>query len=65
MNVPVMLDTESRYDNAGAEPAPTFTTGAKIELAERLRNQLERRYCGDSTADPAVPGSHGQPAKQD
>lgn len=33
-----------------AEPPPQFASGAEIELAEKLRHQLEERYLGASAA---------------
>ena len=40
-----MPKIESHNDgDTGAEPAPRFATGAEIELAQKLRNQLEQRY---------------------
>lgn len=50
-----MLKNESHDHDAGGEPAPKFATDAEIELAERLRDQLERRYLGSSTASSRLP----------
>jgi hypothetical protein len=38
----------------GVEPTPDFPTDAEIEMAEQLRQQLEKRYLGPSTAPSSV-----------
>jgi len=40
--------------DTSVEPTPDFATDAEIELAERLRHQLEERYLG-----PSAPPSSG------
>lgn len=35
---------------ASVEPAPLYASDADIELAQRLRHQLEERYLGPSQA---------------
>ena len=35
---------------ASVEPAPLYASDADIELAQRLRHQLEERYLGSSGA---------------
>ena len=35
---------------ASVEPAPLYASDADIELAQRLRHQLEQRYLGASEA---------------
>jgi len=35
---------------ASVEPAPLYASDADIELAQRLRRQLEQRYLGPSEA---------------
>jgi hypothetical protein len=41
-----MLKVNLSTDDPGAEPAPCFATHAEIELADRLRRQLEEHYFG-------------------
>jgi len=36
--------------DANVEPAPLYASDADIELAQRLRHQLEERYLGSSEA---------------
>jgi hypothetical protein len=36
--------------DANVEPAPLYASDAEIELAQRLRHQLEERYLGPSEA---------------
>jgi hypothetical protein len=55
-----MPKIESRDHDAGAEPAPRFATGAEIELAEKLRIQLEKRYLGSSAASSPMPAQLGE-----
>ena len=46
-----MLNIDSRtLDNYGDDPAPSFATDAEIEMAERLRHQLEERYLNPPSA---------------
>ena len=54
-----MADT--REPNAAPldEPAPCFATDAEIEVAERLRHQLEARYLHPDEAPPGVQSSEG------
>ncbi len=46
-----MLKTQLPSYAIGFEPAPDFASDAEIELAERLRLELEERYFGR----PATP----------
>ena len=39
----------------GDDPGPRFATSAEIEIAERLRHQLEERYLAPSTVPPPLP----------
>ena len=41
--------------DANSDPAPSFPSAAEIEIADRLRRQLEERYLGTS-APAAAPG---------
>jgi len=52
-----MLNIDSRtFDNYGEEPAPSFATDAEIEMADRLRHELEERYLNPaSTKTPSRP----------
>jgi hypothetical protein len=50
-----MLKTESLDLDPGTEPAPAIATDAEIELAQRLRDQLEARYFGPSAMSSPVP----------
>lgn len=53
MKSPDMPKSESHDHDTDDEPAPKFATGAKIELAQRLRRQLERQYLGSSAGPNA------------
>lgn len=44
----------SRPQDASGEPSPDFATQQEIELAERLRRQLEQRYLAPSAPKPSV-----------
>jgi len=37
------------------DPVPRFATSAEIEIAEKLRHQLEDRYLAPSVAPPPLP----------
>jgi hypothetical protein len=41
---------QSPDHDANVEPAPLYASDAEIELAQRLRHQLEERYLGPSEA---------------
>jgi hypothetical protein len=43
-----MRKNQSRDHDAIVEPAPLYASDAEIELAQRLRHQLEERYLGPS-----------------
>jgi len=45
-----MASNEQRPESA--EPAPAFASDSEIELAARLRRQLESRYLNDEPAPP-------------
>lgn len=51
----VMLKNAPDNPAPGVDPAPQFATPAEIELAERLRSQLERRYLGHSATQAPEP----------
>jgi hypothetical protein len=40
----VMLKIELHNHDLRGDPAPSFATDAEIEIADRLRRQLEERY---------------------
>jgi hypothetical protein len=46
MNPSAMTEPASRDRNENSDPAPAFATAAEIDLARRLRDQLEQRYLG-------------------
>ena len=39
---------EPHNQDVGGDPAPNFATDTEIEIAERLRRQLEERYLAPS-----------------
>ena len=43
-----MLNIELYNDDSNGEPAASFATDAEIEIADRLRHQLEERYLAPS-----------------
>jgi len=49
----------------GAEPTPNFPTDAEIELAEQLRQQLEKQYLGRSTALSSVQSDWAKTSESD
>jgi hypothetical protein len=48
-----MLKSELHNRETNCDPAPCFPTDAEIEIADRLRHQLEERYLAPSAATPA------------
>jgi hypothetical protein len=54
----VMLKTELHNRDTGGEPAARFATDAEIEIADRLRHQLEERYLARTA--PSAPASPSQ-----
>jgi hypothetical protein len=46
----MMHKSQFRDRDANVEPAPLYASDADIELAQRLRHQLEERYLGPSEA---------------
>jgi hypothetical protein len=54
----VMLEVEMYNHDANADPPVSFATDAEIEIADRLRRQLEERYLTPSApSSPSQPGS--------
>ena len=54
-----MPKTESYSDaNTLTEPAPKYATGAEIELAQKLRNQLEQRYLRPASIETEATPAH-------
>ena len=49
------MATSDQRPDSGAEPAPAFASDSEIELAARLRRQLESRYLADEM--PPIPAS--------
>jgi hypothetical protein len=49
-----MRKNQSRDHDAIVEPAPLYASDAEIELAQRLRHQLEERYLGPSEAPSSL-----------
>jgi hypothetical protein len=45
----VMMKPEPQNHDTSGDPIPTFATDAEIEIADRLRHQLEERYLAPST----------------
>jgi hypothetical protein len=58
--IPAMLKIQSPNHDTGFEPAPRFASDAEIELADRLRRQLEERYFGASAAPSTSPVRSGK-----
>jgi len=54
-----MLKTELSDTDPGPEPAPAVASDAEIELAQRLRRQLEARYLGPSAEPSPLPPPSG------
>jgi len=53
-----MLEVEMYNHDANADPPVSFATDAEIEIADRLRRQLEERYLTPSApSSPSQPGS--------
>lgn len=44
----MMRKNQSRARDAIVEPTPLYASDADIELAQKLRHQLEERYLGPS-----------------
>jgi hypothetical protein len=49
-----MLKIELHNHDANGDPAPSFATDAEIEIAEKLRHQLEERYLAPSAPYAAL-----------
>jgi len=60
MMITAMLKIELPYRDSGFEPAPRFASNAEIELADRLRRQLEERYFEASAALSTSPVRSGK-----
>jgi len=58
--IPAMLKIQSPYSDSGFEPSPRFASNAEIELADRLRRQLEERYFEASAALSTSPVRSGK-----
>ena len=50
-----MLKAELHNYDTNLDPAPCFASDAEIEIADRLRHQLEERYLAPSAATPPLP----------
>ena len=50
-----MLKVELHNPGAQGDPVPRFATSTEIEIAEQLRDQLEKRLLAPSTAAPPLP----------
>ena len=50
-----MLKAELHNYETNVDPAPCFASDAEIEIADRLRHQLEERYLAPSAATPPAP----------
>ncbi len=48
-----MLKVELNNRNSDGDPEPCFATSSEIEIAERLRHQLEKRLLAPFTTPPA------------
>lgn len=55
-----MLKSQSSRSDAIVEPAPAYADDAEIELAQRLRHQLEQRYLAMSQLPSDVPDRSGE-----
>ena len=49
-----MPKIERYNENCNADPPASFATDAEIEIANRLRQQLEERYFAPSAQDSAL-----------
>ena len=49
-----MVKVEPHIHEPDADPPAAFATDAEIEIAERLRRQLELRYLTGSEASPSL-----------
>jgi hypothetical protein len=58
--IPAMLKIQLHNRDSGFEPAPRFASNAEIELADRLRRQLEERYFETSAALSTSPMRSGK-----
>jgi hypothetical protein len=50
-----MLKIEQYSHDNSSDPPPSFATGAEIEIADRLRHELEERYLAPRAPLPARP----------
>jgi len=55
-----MFKVELHDTDAIGDPAPRFATDAEIQIAVRLRHQLEERYLAPSAARPPLPSRSGE-----
>jgi hypothetical protein len=51
---PTVITIEARIHEPEADPPAAFATDAEIQIAERLRRQLELRYLSESEASPSL-----------
>jgi hypothetical protein len=58
--IPAMLKIQLPHRDSGFEPAPRFASNAEIELADRLRRQIEERYFEASAAPSTSPARSGK-----
>ena len=49
-----MLTIELHNHDINGDPAPSYATDAEIELADKLRHQLEERYLAPSAPVAAL-----------
>ncbi len=49
-----MHKAELHNNDANSDPAPCFATDAEIEIADRLRHQLEERYLAPRVDTPPL-----------
>ena len=58
-----MRETEMHDCDLNGDPAPSVATNAEIELAERLRHELEERYLARAaplaSSQPSPRGTRG------
>jgi hypothetical protein len=54
-----MLKIELYNRDSSSEPAVSFATDAEIEIADRLRHQLEERYLAPSAPPSPLPDRSG------
>jgi hypothetical protein len=50
----VMHKAELHNNDANSDPAPCFATDAEIEIADKLRHQLEERYLAPGVVTPPL-----------